>query len=142
MDEEEWIEANGDPDSDDEKEEWDRDEKILVTRFYDSFTVSGRKARPGTARFTNVKAKTKSKGKAREQEERYSVGDTVLVYSTNRLPSVGVIISMWETRWTRGEDEEEVESKVVKIHWFLRPSELAGVRAKRDHQPVRLLYLL
>ncbi|KAF7966325.1 hypothetical protein HWV62_39169 [Athelia sp. TMB] len=139
MDEEEWIEANGDSDSDDEKEEWDRDEKILVTRFYEAFTVSGRKARPGMARFTNVKAKVK--GKAREQEERYSVGDTVLVYSTNRLPSVGVIISMWENRWTR-EEEEEVDSKVVKIHWFLRPSELAGVRAKRDHQPGEIYYSL
>lgn len=141
MEEREWVEANGDPDSDDEREEWDREEKILMTRFYDSFAVSGRRTTAGLARYLGIshKSKPKAKAKAKEPEERYRVGDTVLVHSVNRLPSVGVITSMWENHWTREDDGVELDSKVVKIHWFLRPSELAGVRAKREHQPVRLI---
>ncbi|KZP17716.1 P-loop containing nucleoside triphosphate hydrolase protein [Athelia psychrophila] len=88
------------------------------------------------------KAKANGKGKAGEQEERYSVGDAVLVHSVNRLPSVGVITAMWETRWARADGGAEAGGKVVKLHWFLRPSELAGVRARREHQPDEVYYSL
>jgi origin recognition complex subunit 1 len=90
-------------------------------------------------RFTRgtKKGRPKNKAKANDEEERYKIGDTVLVTSVNRLPSVGVIVGMWENRW-ENEDGEETQKMRVKIHWFLRPTELAGIRAKREHVIVRI----
>jgi origin recognition complex subunit 1 len=109
-----------------------------MTDFYDGFSVSGKKTIGKFARFTRgaKKGRPKNKGKGKE-EERYKIGDTVLVTSVNRLPSVGVIVGMWENRW-ENEDGEETQKMRVKIHWFLRPTELAGIRAKREHAIVRI----
>ncbi|EJD07069.1 P-loop containing nucleoside triphosphate hydrolase protein [Fomitiporia mediterranea MF3/22] len=72
-----------------------------------------------------------NKQKVVEQEE-FAVGDTVLVRTQAKLPSVGVIVAMWEVRAMDRSEQQRVYQK-VKIHWFLRPTELPRVRAKRDH---------
>lgn len=95
------------------------------TFFFEGFTRTPRSVT------RTVKGKAKESGNA----ETYRLGDTVLVSSSGKLPSVGVIVSMWELR----EDKRDVIGKFpvkVKIHWFLRPSELAVVRARREHHDV------
>ena len=59
------------------------------------------------------------------------MGDTVLVKSQAKLPSVAVVVAMWEVR-TKDEDGEEMVLPKVKVHWFLRGSELPSVRAKKE----------
>jgi origin recognition complex subunit 1 len=129
----EWEQARGDDDDE------DVDGRNLMTDFYDGFSVSGKKIAGKFVRFTRgtKKGRPKNKAKANDEEERYKIGDTVLVTSVNRLPSVGVIVGMWENRW-ENEDGEETQKMRVKIHWFLRPTELAGIRAKREHVIVRI----
>lgn len=68
--------------------------------------------------------------------ETLKVGDTVLVSTAEKLPSVAVITSMWEVihQVDHSDDGDREERKMrVKVHWFLRPTEMARVRAKRDH---------
>ncbi|KAI5120698.1 hypothetical protein M0805_007661 [Coniferiporia weirii] len=71
--------------------------------------------------------------KSTDEPDKFHVGDTVLVKTQARLPSVGVIVAMWEVRAKDGDDEQKDAFKKVKIQWFLRPTELPNVRAKRDH---------
>jgi origin recognition complex subunit 1 len=72
----------------------------------------------------------------------YKVGDTVMVetdtlYIMKRPPSIGVIVAMWETRKEEDSDTLTDASRMrIRIHWFLRPTELASIRAKREHQDV------
>lgn len=68
-------------------------------------------------------------------DDEFNVGDTVLVKTQAKLASVGVIVAMWEVRVKGDSDGQKVYQK-VKIHWFLRPSELPSVRARRDHLQV------
>ena len=65
---------------------------------------------------------------------KFSTGDTVLLATNVRRPSVGVIIALWEV--SRPVTDAQM---FAKIHWFLRPSELARSRMKREHLEVRLL---
>lgn len=76
--------------------------------------------------------------------DTFSVGDTVLIktdtlYRMHRPPSIGVILAMWETK-AKDQEEDEYESDSakmrVRVHWFLRPTELASIRARRDHMKV------
>ncbi|KAH8112691.1 P-loop containing nucleoside triphosphate hydrolase protein [Phellopilus nigrolimitatus] len=67
------------------------------------------------------------------REDTYRVGDTVLVKTQAKLPSVGVIVAMWEVRAQEDSDGEHDVYKKVKIHWFLRPTELPSIRARREH---------
>lgn len=69
------------------------------------------------------------------KNEEFRVGDTVLVQTQSRLPSIGVIVAIWEVAVDDEENESRKHQK-VKVHWFLRPNELATVRAKRDHEEV------
>lgn len=64
--------------------------------------------------------------------EAFSLGDTVLLATNVKKPSVGIIIALWEV--SRPVTDSQV---LAKVHWFLRPSELAQLRAKRGHLPVR-----
>lgn len=94
-----------------------------------------------------MKKKYRGGGKGKKDEgsgslHTYSVGDTVLIETdvlsrVRRPPSVGVILGMWETR-TKGEEEEDHDPAKMRmrVHWFLRPAELASIRAKRDHMKV------
>ena len=82
-------------------------------------------------------AKTRFERRKTVVDHEFHVGDTVLVKTQAKLPSVGVIVAMWEVRAKGDSDGQRVYHK-VKVHWFLRPSELPSVRARRDHLPVRL----
>ncbi|KAL5526336.1 ORC1 [Sanghuangporus sanghuang] len=62
----------------------------------------------------------------------FEIGDTVLVKTQAKLPSVGAIVAMWEVRPKNDGDDETVYQK-VKVHWFLRHAELPKVRAKRKY---------
>jgi origin recognition complex subunit 1 len=66
--------------------------------------------------------------------ESFSVGDTVLLATNVKRPSVGIIIALWEV--SRPVTDSQL---LAKVHWFLRPTELAQLRAKRGHLPVRLV---
>lgn len=71
----------------------------------------------------------------------FRVGDTVAVrtkavYKRDK-PSIAVIVAMWELVSENGEEgDENAEQMMVRIHWFLRPSELAGIRVKREELEV------
>ena len=64
--------------------------------------------------------------------ETFSLGDTVLLATNVKRPSVGIIIALWEV--SRPVTDSQI---LAKVHWFLRPTELARLRAKRGHLPVR-----
>jgi origin recognition complex subunit 1 len=66
--------------------------------------------------------------------DKFSTGDTVLLATNARRPSIGVIIALWQV--TR--DVTDIQM-LAKVHWFLRPTELAQLRAKREHLEVCLL---
>ena len=65
------------------------------------------------------------------QKETFSLGDTVLLATNVKKPSVGIIIALWEV--SRPVTDSQM---LAKVHWFLRPTELAQLRAKRGHLPV------
>ena len=65
--------------------------------------------------------------------EEYSIGDTVLLATNVRRPSIGVIIALWEVSRPVADSQ-----MFANIHWFLRPAELAQTRTKREHLEVRL----
>lgn len=69
----------------------------------------------------------------------FRVGDTVLVKSQAKHPSVAVIVALWDVKTKDGEVDGLLPQK-VKVHWFLRGSELPSVRAKKEkHAQVRTL---
>jgi origin recognition complex subunit 1 len=82
--------------------------------------------------FLRASRATDKSGKA--SFEKYSVGDTVLLATNLRKPSIGVIIALWEVSRPLAHSE-----MFANIHWFLRPTELARSRTKREHLEVRLL---
>jgi origin recognition complex subunit 1 len=120
----------------------DEDDQELETIFYHSFQIK-RKIIP------KFRGGRQSKGKAKKTADdshmdTFSVGDTVLIktdtlYRMHRPPSIGVILAMWETK-AKDQEEDEYESDSakmrVRVHWFLRPTELASIRARRDHMKV------
>ncbi|KAF8649352.1 hypothetical protein AX16_005861 [Volvariella volvacea WC 439] len=129
----------------------------MKTIFYEEFTqLSTKPTRKTVAKKGRKKGATAAKNASVEADGvSYKVGDTVLVetdglYRMRRPPSVAVVVAIWETRPEEdGEEEEEDEDggRVVKdvrirVHWFLRPSELAGVRAKREHLENEIYYSL
>ncbi|KAJ7704310.1 P-loop containing nucleoside triphosphate hydrolase protein [Mycena rosella] len=81
----------------------------------------------------------------------FSVGDTVAietqaVYKRDKKDSIAVIVAMWEVvaenKDAVDHSEEEDKDMMIRIHWFLRPSELAAIRAKRDHLENEIYYSL
>ncbi|TRM64559.1 P-loop containing nucleoside triphosphate hydrolase protein [Schizophyllum amplum] len=72
----------------------------------------------------------------------YRVGDTVTVASLRPVASIGVIVALWETSALDGIDEDTHPRQKVRIHWFLRPTELAKCGAKRDHFMNEIYYSL
>lgn len=113
----------------------------LETVFYNGLSMTTQKAKI----FRGGKSNSK-KRKLEETRQIYRVGDAVLIetdtlYRVRRPPSVAIIVSMWECR-SKDEFSGEVDSSKVRIrvHWFLRPTELASIRAKREHEEVRLFY--
>lgn len=83
------------------------------------------------------------KRKVEEVREIYRVGDTILIetdtlYRVRRPPSVAVIVAMWECRSKDVFNDEVADSRRmrIRVHWFLRPTEMASIRAKREHTEV------
>ena len=109
---------------DDERDDWERDDNDR-TSFYDAFT---RPQKVVPALNVARRAQRSRKGKGKADVDTFSVGDTVLIATAAHAPSVAVIVAMWETSVSAGVH--------VKVHWFLRPKELASIRAKRDHVEV------
>jgi origin recognition complex subunit 1 len=66
--------------------------------------------------------------------EKFSIGDTVLLATNFRSPSIGVIIALWKVSIAVKDSQT-----FAKVHWFLRPAELARSRVKREHLEVRLI---
>jgi origin recognition complex subunit 1 len=120
------------------------DTTFYTSYVYDAGSAPGRKA---TKSKSTIK---KGKGKQAGPIE-YHIGDTVLVTTMAREPSVAVITGMWMTAFSSAKGQEDNESEdeeaevnageerpskiqermVVRLHWFTRPKELARVRSKR-----------
>ncbi|KAJ7592617.1 P-loop containing nucleoside triphosphate hydrolase protein, partial [Mycena floridula] len=123
--------------TDDENEAWAKEEEEdkgdLKTRIYTQFQKPSAKAA-----FRPAKGK-KAASRRSDGMETYNIGDTVLIstysISVRKVPSVAVIVGMWETDF--GDEESR---KKVRIHWFIRPKELAGIRAKRETLPDEIYY--
>ncbi|KAJ6513258.1 P-loop containing nucleoside triphosphate hydrolase protein [Mycena sanguinolenta] len=85
---------------------------------------------------------------------QFRVSDTVAirthgVHRRDRIPSIGVIVAMWELVPMTAEEQQGSEEEdencgkmMVRIHWFLRPTELAAIRVKRDHFENEIYYSL
>jgi origin recognition complex subunit 1 len=71
-----------------------------------------------------------------ELGEVFKIGDTVLVASNTKEPSIAVVMSMWEEFYGNGDVEDRSEHMKIQIHWFLRPAQLARIRQQRDHYKV------
>ncbi|KAJ3862386.1 P-loop containing nucleoside triphosphate hydrolase protein [Lentinula novae-zelandiae] len=112
-----------------EFETLDEEEKEgLETHFYEEFRIGATTKKSGKGRA--------GKRKAGEGYTTYAIGDTVLVNSSNRLPSIAVLVDMWETDLERAESEKVR----VRVHWFDRPSDLPSIRAKRYHHDNEIYY--
>jgi origin recognition complex subunit 1 len=120
------------------------DDPELETIFYHSFEMK----RKIVAKFRGGK---QSKGKPKKSAndtyvDKFSIGDTVLIktdtiYRMHRPPSIGIILAMWETKVKDEEEHQPDLNKMrVRVHWFLRPTELASIRARRDHTKVGSKY--
>jgi origin recognition complex subunit 1 len=113
------------------RDEEDDDDDELETVFYESFKM---RRKPTSYRGT------KRLKVAQTELQTYRVGDTVMVetdtlYLMKKPPSIGVIVAMWETR-RKGDENQGAPTMRVRIHWFLRPTEMASIRAKREHEEV------
>ena len=116
----------------------------LETTFYNGFSRKGgssaslRKRALLDSEDEEDEEEGEERGSNNSNELKFYIGDTVLVKTQARLPSIGVIIAVWEVHRKvsdEGEDVggEEKTYKKVRVQWFLRPSELPSVRASRDH---------
>ncbi|KAJ3556543.1 hypothetical protein NM688_g1974 [Phlebia brevispora] len=91
---------------------------------------------------TKASLKVYGRGKRPATEttvETYNIGDTVLV-DTTREQSVAVITAMWKV--VGNEEDEDEEYMNVSLHWFLKPNQLASVRARRAHLENEIYYTL
>jgi origin recognition complex subunit 1 len=98
-----------------------------------------------------IKRAKKARG-ALPANTTYAPGDTVLVKSLSKEPSIAVITAMWSVSLLpSGEESSEDddggggakprELMAVRLHWFTRPQELPRVRHKRAAAYVRRLAL-
>ncbi|KAG6866272.1 hypothetical protein C0991_006368 [Blastosporella zonata] len=78
-------------------------------------------------------------GRQTEADTRatYHLGDTVLMESDGLshkrgLPSVGIILAMWETRRKGSQDASDPAKMRIRLQWFLRPGELGAFGTKRE----------
>lgn len=105
-------------------------EEVPETFFYDAFTMK--------RKVTSLSGG--KRGTVKLAQRTYHVGDTVLIetdsiYLMRRPPSVGVIVAMWQVKGNAQEAADPNKMR-VRIHWFLRPKEMASIRAKRQHEEV------
>jgi origin recognition complex subunit 1 len=125
---EEQEEANEEATSSDD--DGDSEKEVYETFFYDAFTMKRKVASLSGGR----------RGAVKLAQRTYHVGDTVLIetdsiYLMKRPPSIGVIVAMWQIKGNAQEAADPNKMR-VRIHWFLRPKEMASIRAKRQHEEV------
>lgn len=110
----------------------DDDDERLEAVFYDEFKLK--------RKTTSYRGSTRMKI-AKAELQTYRVGSTIMVETDimdlrKRPPSIGVIVAMWQLR-AKGEEVAYDPAKMrIRIHWFLRPSEMAAVRANRQNEEV------
>ncbi|KAH8823026.1 P-loop containing nucleoside triphosphate hydrolase protein [Flagelloscypha sp. PMI_526] len=78
--------------------------------------------------------------KKKREKVSYKVGDTILVSSGRKVPSVAVVTAIFQTH--NPEEPDKEPSTKLRIHYFVRPSELAAIRAKRDYRVNEIYYTL
>ncbi|KAF9559279.1 P-loop containing nucleoside triphosphate hydrolase protein [Agrocybe pediades] len=112
----------------------------METVFYDAFWMKRKVTmyKKGPSRRTAT---------SKVEEQTYRVGDTVMVETDTlspirRPPSIGVIVAMWQTRKKGDEVLADPMTICIRVHWFLRPSELANIREKREHEENEIYYSL
>ena len=108
----------------------DTEKEAFETFFYNAFKMKRKVASLSGGR----------RGAVKLAHRIYNVGDTVLIetdsmYLVKRPPSVGVIVAMWQIKGNAQETADPNKMR-VRIHWFLRPKEMASIRAKRQHEEV------
>ncbi|KAL1713237.1 P-loop containing nucleoside triphosphate hydrolase protein [Schizophyllum commune] len=118
----------------------DEEAEETTTTFYYTFERKA-VAKPSVKRGKQA-ANIKQTSKSDTAGVVFKVGDTVSVASLRPQASIGVIVAMWETSALECIDEETHPRQKVRIHWFLRPSELAKCGAKRDHFANEIYYSL
>ncbi|KAF9454534.1 P-loop containing nucleoside triphosphate hydrolase protein [Macrolepiota fuliginosa MF-IS2] len=129
----------------DERDELSQEEiNDLETVFYDGLSMKTQKTKIYRGGKSNAK-----KRRAEETRQIYRIGDTILIetdtlYRVRRPPSVAVIVAMWECRSRDVFAGQQVDSRRMRlrVHWFLRPTELASIRAKREHAENEVYYSL
>ena len=104
----------------------------LTTQFYESYIRSSK------ASFARAPVRVYGRAQRPRQSDAdvptvFNVGDTVLVKTGSPTPSVAVITAIWNVD---GEDFKPKASLRIRVHWFVRPSELPKIRAKRDFYEV------
>ncbi|KAI0918037.1 hypothetical protein AcW1_007017 [Taiwanofungus camphoratus] len=130
---------------DEETESQHLDIQSLETRFYtqfarkDAFTVKRQPRVYGRRTQSNNTEVDGSGGNANTFIELYGVGDTVLVRTLSKEPSIAVIIAIWEVV---GDEIPNEKGLRVRIHWFNRPVELPAIRARREHEENEIYYSL
>lgn len=110
------------------------EKEVSETYFYDAFTMKRRVASLSGG----------NRSPAKLAPRTYRVGDTVLIetdsiFLVKRPPSVGAIIAMWQIKGNSQKVADPNKMR-VRIHWFLRPKEMASIRAKRQHEEVCFYY--
>ncbi|KAL1940128.1 hypothetical protein VTO73DRAFT_9079 [Trametes versicolor] len=108
----------------------------LHTHFYKSYS---RNTKPTSARapirtYGRVSRPRKSDADA---PTLFNLGDTVLVKTASRVPSVAVITALWTVE---GNDFHPKAALRVRVHWFVRPGELPKIRARREFDENEVLY--
>ena len=112
--------------SDSQRDKFEEDEydiEDFLTRFYYTFE----------RKETTNSVHGKGKRPAITSVETYKIGDTVVVDTTPQL-SIAVITAIWDVV---GPDGERLNN--MAIHWFLKPTQLASYRARREHLSVRFI---
>lgn len=123
----------------DERDEFSEDIiDSMQTVLYDGLSMRTQKAKIHNA------AKKRRRA-VEETQQVYHVGDTILIETDSlsrvrRPPSIAVIVAMWECRNKDESTEGQMSASRmrIRVHWFLRPTEMASIRAKRAHDQVCL----
>lgn len=102
----------------------------LRTRFHHNFTRSDSVKR--SAKVYGVRRRA-----PRVDENDFCVGNTALVATQGKEPSIAVITGVWTI-----EEDGEILYTNISLHWFLRPGELPNIRAKHSHVEVWLISLI
>ncbi|KAI9000488.1 P-loop containing nucleoside triphosphate hydrolase protein [Trametes punicea] len=108
----------------------------LQTHFYRSYSRGSQAGhtRPPVRTYGRVSRPRKSDA---DTPIAFNVGDTVLVKTASKIPSVAVITALWKVE---GDGLRPKTHLRVRVHWFVRPAELPKIRARRMFYENEVLY--